>query len=518
MSLGTFIDSLIYQFSPERGAQRMAARRLVSTALESERRFKALYEGANDDRLVGEKWMASQLSTDSGLESDLKTLRRNSRTLYRDDFLGGAVDSRVNHTVGNGFTVQSLVAEIDGLITADESATINKQLERLWMRVQGQLCLTRKHSIWDKTNLVRRCLDVDGEAFVVMSDVASDTRIPLALQVIDAERVETPPNKIGDKLCRMGVQKNASGRIVGYWIRTSHPHDTVEFTTTYDYVPAARVCHVFVEWFAGQSRGLPWMTRSLKRARYGADLDEAGLVATQIQTCWAAFVKQKGSPIRSAIGAASRTNTNLEREQKVKPGTINYIGGDDEVTFSNPTASNMVGTLTEHNDRAVAAGLNWPYELTMGDWRGCSFAGGRIVLNSAKLDTKKAQKLIADAFLTPVWEAFVDRAVSLGLVEIDPMRYQRDRWVFTQHSWTAPKWSYSLTPGEEVSAKVMAIDNNLETLADVLAEDQYDLEEVLAQRQKERATEREFNILPTKVTQVERPQGNPESAMNGAAV
>lgn len=497
-TIGRAFDAIVYAVAPEAGARRMATRRVYEASAETDRTFRArALEAAESDRLREGRWLGSRLSTDAFLEQDLEQTRQNSRELYRNDFVGGAVDSRIEHVVGTGFTVQARIVEADGIVTADEAERFNQQLEDIYAQVYPVACRTRRRSLWQKACLFARNIDVDGEALAVFSSVGNaDTPVPLCVEIIDVDRLETPPDKVMDPLCRMGIQYNSKKEIVSYWIRDSHPNDNKEFKTTYKEVPASRVCHVFVEWFAGQSRGLPWMTRSLNRAKDGKDLQEAGIIAAQVEACYAVFIKGKGNALRKAIGAATTTER-FDRIQEVRPGGAHYINEDEEVTFGNPTKTNSVGTLAEYNNRTIAAGLNWPYEMLMKDWRGVSFAGGRIVLHSAKQSTRCRQKLIVEGFLQPFWNLLCDQAVAVGAVDIDARVYNENRWRFTAHTWTAPKWSYALTPGEEVDAKVTAIDNNLQTLADALAEDQLDLEQVVTQRAKERQMERENGIEPT---------------------
>lgn len=511
MNWTKLVDSIAYLVSPTWGANRIASRRLFEAATESEHSFRNAYEGGESDYKRGASWMMSRLSTDAGLSEDLQAMRIRSRELSRNDFLGGAIDSRVDHSVGKGFTVQARVKPFPGA-SEDRVADINSQLEELWERVASNICRTRKRSLWQKTCLAARLIDEDGEAFVIMSATPVGSPIPLCIEVVDADRVETPPEKIADPRCRLGIQYGDNHEVTGYWVRTTHPHDDKEFEVAYDFVPADRVCHLFVEVAAGQSRGLPWMTRVLNRAKDGKDLAEAGIIASQVQACYAAFIKSASSPVARANGAKTGVTSSGERIQAIKPGSVQYIGTDDEVTFSSPANSNMAGSLNEYNNRTIAGGLNWPYEMLLKDWRGVSFAGGRIVLNAAKLSTQARQQLLIEGMLRPIWNEFVSQAVRFGLVNIDARRFLAMPYRYNRHSWTPPKWSYSLTPGEEVKAKLDAIDGNIETLSDVLAENQMDFEEVMKTRQKERAIEREYDIMPTKLTQVERPQGTATEA------
>lgn len=503
MNVASFIDRTIYAFAPIYGAKRIETRRQYDKYQAVSERFSRATEAAETNRHREGKWLGSRLSADAFLEEDLETARQRSRELYRNDFIGGAVDSRVEHTVGTGFTVQSKIKEKPGVITAEQAKELNRQLEELYEQIEPTLCRTRKKSLWQKLCLAARCIDTDGETFVVQSDVGTaGLPIPLCVEVVDCDRVETPPQKVSDPRCRMGIQYDAGGQIDGYWIRKTHPNDDKEFSLEYDYVIAWRVQHVFIEWFAGQSRGLPWMTRILNRAKDGKDLTEAGIIGAQVEACFAGFIKSKVNPVAAAMGAATSTS-GTDRLQDVRPGSMNYLGPDDEITFSAPNKNNAVGSLQEYNNRTIAAGLNWPYEMLMKDWRGVSFAGGRIILNSAKISTKVRQKLIIESLLRPIWHRIVDEAVIVGAVDIESRTYRDNQYLFRRHIWKGPAWSYAITPGEETKATLTAIDGNLMTLEDALGESQQDLEEVVAQRTIEREMLRQGKIMPNDVAEAE---------------
>lgn len=493
MSFTSLIDRAVFAVAPVWGARRIATRKQFE---QSERYFSRALEAAESDRTREGKWIGSRLSTDAFLEEDLETTRLRSRELYRNDFVGGAIDSRVEHVVGTGFTVQAKIKAKADVITTEQAKVLNEQLEEVYERVEPTACRTRKKSLWQKISLACRTVDADGEAFVIFSDIGTvDAPIPLCVEVIDADRVETPPEMIMDPSVRMGIKYGANKEIVGYYVRDNHPNDNKEFSLSYKLIPAWRVQHIFVEWFPGQSRGLPWMTRALNRAKDGKDLTEAGIIGAQVEACFAGFIKSKTNPVSKAMGAATATDS-TRRLQDVRPGSVNYIGTDDDIVFSSPNKANSVGTLQEYNNRTISAALNWPYEMLMKDWRGVSFAGGRIILNAAKISTKVRQKLIIESMLRPFWHRMVEEAVIVGAVDIDARVYRDNRHVFNRHVWAGPRWSYAINPAEETKARLMAVDGNLNTLANELAEDQLDLEEVYAQRAIEREMERQSNIRP----------------------
>lgn len=509
MRVSEFIDRAVFAVAPIYGARRIAVRRQFEA---SEKVFGRALESAETNRHREGKWLGSRLSADAFLEEDLETTRIRSRELYRNDFVGGAIDSRTEHVVGTGFTVQAKIKAKAGVITAEQAKALSEQLEEVYERVEPTACRTRKKSLWQKISLACRTVDADGEAFVIFSDIGTaDLPIPLCVEVIDADRVETPPEFTMDASVRMGIKYGRNKEIVGYYVRDNHPNDNKEFSLTYKLIPAWRVQHIFVEWFAGQSRGLPWMTRALNRAKDGKDLTEAGIISAQVEACFSGFIKTKASPVAAAIGAATSTS-GTDRLQDIRPGSINYLGKDDEIVFSAPNKGNAVGTLQEYNNRTISAGLNWPYEMLMKDWRGVSFAGGRIILNGAKISTKVRQKLIIESLLRPFWHRLVEESVIVGAVDIDARTYRDNRHVFNRHVWAGPRWSYAINPAEEVKAVSIALDYNLTTLAKELSENQEDLEEVIAQRIVEREMERQGNIRPNATAAAEAAMETAESA------
>lgn len=474
----TLLDRAIAYVAPEWGLRRMVARHRITAADAARERF-ARVEAAEHTEARGHKWLISRLSPDSQLEMDLQTARDRSRDLYQNDALGGAVDSKVNHIVGAGFTPQARV----------ESDVINDQLERLYRLWSPRADVTGRRSLWQCCRLAARHNEFDGESFTVMSDVGTaDKPIPLALQVIDPERVETPPGMTGDPLIRLGVKYDKAGRIVSYFIRRTHPGDTKQVSQEYDEVPADRVLHVYEQWFAGQSRGLPWMVRAINRSKDAKDLDDATLLREQVQACFAVFVEQGfGSSYDAATGAQTATDASGRGLEDIVPGTIRYLNPGEKTTFATPPGT--AGTFQSFMQwcyRRISAAVNWPYEMILKDWSGTSFAGGRLVLADAKKATEIGQKLMIEQWLSRVWARMVEEAVIVGTVDIDPGEFVSAPYLYTDHVWIPPRWDYALNPGEEVAADIAELNANLALYEEKLGKRGYDLEEFARRRAREK--------------------------------
>lgn len=507
--LGWF-DRLAIAVAPSWGLRRIVARRIASSAA------FARIEAAEHNDTRANRWLISRLSPDSQGELDLQTARDRSRDIYQNDALGGVVESKVNHVIGTGHTPQARVRAKAGLIDDLQAEAINQQIEDVYDRWSPQASVSGRASLWMLSRLAARHNEFDGESFTVLSDYGRTSKpIPLALQVIDPERVETPPDKSWSDRIRLGIQYAANGEIEGYWVRRSHPGDTKAQDQRHDFVPAGRMLHVFEPWFAEQSRGLPWMVRALNRAKDAKDFDEATILAAQVEACFAGFVKPGTAGVmglQAAIGAATDSSTSGGRIEDLVPGTLRYLNPGEEVQFGAPQRpGNTFVPFMEWNYRRVAAAINWPYEMVVKNWNGLSFAAGRLVLTDARKSTQVGQRLMREQWLSRVWERMIEESVIVGELDVDPLTYLSAPHEFQRHVWIAPTWDYALNPGEEVDADISEINANLATVEDKLGKRGYDLEQLIARRSREKRLFREAGLdEPTPVSPGRPPQSEPD--------
>ena len=510
------IDEAVMAVSPRLGVKRKLARR-VWNFHEKQRDTAGVpdvsngpYEGADSDRLHGHRWMTSRLSADAALEQGMNhgELQQRSRQLYRSDSIGGAIDQDVDHVVGTGFTAQAKVREFSGYCTETQAKKYNDQLELIAEEVFSTIDVSRRMSLWESSRLVKRLNRVDGESITILSDSPSPGKpIPIATEIVDSDRLSTPPEESNNPLCRFGVLRDEYGQITHYYIQRTHPYDNKEFKFSWDKVPANRVIHVFEKWFAGQSRGLPWFTRALHRMLDAKDLDEAGIIAAQVEACYVAFINVP-NPGLDANGVANQLADTTElgkRLRDMEPGMISVNTDGATVDFGSPSKGNSsVPALQQMNYHRIAAALNMSYEMLSKDWGGISFAGGRLILAGVKKDVRGRQKRLMESWLTPIWNRMVFEAVLLGKCDIPISKYNDRPAIFQRHRWMPPAWEYCVNPGEEIKAWKMAMDENVITKSQVTAEySGEDFEDTARERQREREIEREAKIVPPETTKLE---------------
>lgn len=481
------LSEATFAVAPDLWNRRQTARQVRTL---QERRFGSLmahFEGADKDRLRGDSWMRSRLSPDSATEQSLEELRENCRELYCNfGWTTGAIEHRVDNVIGCGIRPQSRIREWPGVITAAQAKTFNSENEENFKRWSPYAGRNRK-SLWRIQRLAQRLFRRDGEVFLVFSDIGRvDKPVPLDVSVVAAERVETPPEKAGDPLVRLGIQFTKQGDIEGYWIRETHPYDTVDNTPRYKFYPEWRVRHVFEELFEGQHRGWPWLFSVITDAKDFKDFKEAVVIAAQVHACITMLVSTD-NPAAAAI---------TRPDEEMSPGKILYRRDADQVHTLQPTQpSTTFDMFGQWNMLGISAGLNYPFGWLVRDRRRATFSAGRLDEIDGKIPLRCDQELHRDIWLNPLWERFVSESVVLGESSIDPTLYRKYPWIFNACRWVGPGRPW-IDPTKEVAAAKEAKNENMATLTEILAGVGLDLEETLETRAYERQLEEELGVVP----------------------
>jgi lambda family phage portal protein len=494
--IGRAIDRAVFAVSPGWGSKRIASRNLLQL---HEQRFAQLstqWEGATKDRLHGDKWLASRLSTDSGLEEELGDQRKRSNELFRNfGFCRGAIDTRVDNVVGKGFRYQSQIRAVDGVISEDDADRFNREIEEIVKRWQPMAGKNGRFSFGRLQRIAARSLYRDGDVLRVFSDVGrADKPVPLQVDLIDANRVETPPSKAGSSRVRMGVEYDSSGDILGYHVRNSDPDDTLNQDQAYTFYDTDRAELIFEPLWAQQSRGIPWFASILNECKDLKDFKEAVIIAAQVQAC-STLVISTSNPVAAAEAAANAINSDGTREEDMYPGKTLYVDNADLIQGFNPTQpTTTFGMFADCVLQAISSGLNWPFTWLTKDYRRVNFISGRLGEIDGRMVIRSDQQLLTETFLNPCADRIITEAVITGEVSIDPTLFDRSKHHFLKHNWIGPGRPW--VDPREVQANIASKEHNLDTLAGIHARNGLDTEEVIAERGRERAMEREQEAVP----------------------
>jgi lambda family phage portal protein len=492
------VDNLVGLFSPERAFKRKRFRALAEIVEHTKRRQLSAWEAADSTTQRKGSWVSSRLGMDADLNNDLATLRERSREAAKNDpYAVSFVEATTTNTVGREIRVQSRMKAIegDGVLTEESIKNWNTELEEAWRR-QSERIGVNGESLHEIEQLAMRHWAIDGEIIILVSAVSeADRPVPLAVQVVDPARLETPPEEFSNPNISLGVERNSRGQVIAYHFRKGVIGDGLRETFAYERITADRVCHIFTKYHADQTRGYPPLSPSLGSLKDRRDLHDAVIMLEQVSACFGLVIKTP-NPMGMAEGRATLTNSRGEPVEELSPGGVTYIQQGSDVTTASPGSTGAnVGVFTESILRAASAGANTPYELLGKDYSRTTYSSGRLSLIDGRLNYEMLQKALVKGFLKPLWSLFVKQMVDFGETTIDSRDYNRRPWMYARGQWMLPGWPW-IDPVKEVQASQMAMESNLMTLADALAERGVDLDEHLEQLWKEKQKLEEFELLP----------------------
>jgi capsid protein len=264
-----------------------------------------------------------------------------------------------------------------------------------------------------------------------------------------------------------------------------------------------RMIHHFRRVDEGQHRGYPQYQVGTKRLKNAEEFDEAELERNYVGSCMAAFV-------RSDLGLESQmdahsvvTDTDGRRIRDIQPSMIHYVGQNDEVQFSNPSgAPQSFEPYMEHEGRMFSAGAGCPYELMTGKWKGIPYNGARIVWNQEEATIDVLQLGLSKA-VTWLYRHFITRLIEAGLVDIDPVSYRSEPWLY----WglrPIPPARMSLDPSREDRNELVLIEAGVKPHSDFVERKTGQAASKIYRRINRNRAEMEENGIDTTMPQMGR--------------
>lgn len=490
---GAYVDAAISVIAPGWGLRRLQAR-AATKALSS-------YRGAEKNRLRGD-WNALNGSADADLLPDLPTLRQRARDLNRNDAHASAITSTVvMNVVGTGIKPQSRPDAEELGVTPDAAAQFGRKAEKAWRRWCRRADSQNRMTFAEIQALVKRQILENGDVFVLPLMVQEPgRRYRLALEVIEADRVSTPPG-LRSATIRDGIELGARGEPIAYYIRTRHPGDYLlgsggtgsQEWRRYPAVNRAgrpNVLHLYHVKRPGQSRGEPFFSPVLAAFKDLADFMEAEIVAARVAACFSAFVTKNDS---NASWESVPQVANGQRQESIEPGMIERLAPGESITFGDPKRpSGTFEPFVLAVLRSIGASLGLPLELVLKDFSRTNYSSARAALLEARRFFRGDQAWLAERLCQPCWEWLLEEAwLREELPAVDLFGESRDEWL--RASWIAPGWGW-VDPVKEVESSKAAIEANLSTLADECAAQGRDWEEVLVQQRREQEKRRELGL------------------------
>ncbi len=454
-------------------------------------------------------FLSETRSPDSAVTDSIESLRQRVRQEeYNSGLVRGPIRRLVNNVVGQGIKPQAIVRAdspgesppiADGApITAEIAKAFNAQIERAWERWAGPWADVRLLStLYEIQALTEGALVRDGEVLVVERESNRMGRpIPFCLEIFEADRLATPIDQINNPAIKNGIEFDADGAPVAYWIAKSHPGDTMILQTMqFERVPAwnsngtRRVMHLYSPVRPEQTRGFSEFAAALSDLGQVGRYKEAELFAALMDACTVA-VHTTADPDALTSALTSKTDSNSNRVVDFFPGTNYFTAPGEEINFHTPARPNKQYQPFVDSVLSVAANsLDIPPEVFSQAWAGLNYSNARTVLTSFYKACKQRQQYLLDHFCQPVWESFVRHAVFYGMAKAPG--FDRRPWDYTRVDWKPNGWDW-IDPAKEAQGHALSVENNFVSLSDVCSSRGKDWESVLEQRAREKVKQKEL--------------------------
>jgi lambda family phage portal protein len=410
----TWLDRTIGLLSPQRQLARTRARLATEQLLQLRH-----YEGAAVGRRT-QGWNRSggdANAVHSG--ATLGYLRNAARDLARNDrLIRQALRTIANHTVGWGVVPKPMPA--------------NPRALELWKQwAETTACdANGRNNIYGLQKLLMRSTARDGEVLVRRRTrrVEDGLPIPLQLQVLEADFLDTSKTialATGNRVVQ-GVEFDALGRRVAYWLFPEHPGSTSTISTstllgTSRRVPASEILHLGESTDrAGQVRYATWLASLLLPAKDLNEYEDAQLMKQKIAACLAVLTYDEDG-LGTPLGTADDTQT--PATDTLQPGAILNVTPGRKIEVVQPPSVTEYSAYVSSHDRKSAKGLGLSYEDYTGDYSNVNFSSARM----ARIEHYEnvydwRWNLLVPQFCDPVWNWAMEAAF------LGESSYPRAQW------------------------------------------------------------------------------------------
>lgn len=358
----SWFDRFLIRVAPGWGLSRVRSRAAATT-------LARYYEAASGGRRTS-GWRRQSGDANSPL-GKVAELRELSRDLRRNNgWARRGIQVIANNTIGWGIVAKAV---------AEDPALAQRAVE-LWNSwADSTACdFDGRMSFYGLQRLVMETVVESGEALVLRQPGGEQDGlpVPLRIQVIEPDYLDASRVSRGGNEIVQGVEFDASGRRVAYWLHPRHPHGSSLAGRSNESrrVPAESVLHIYQVDRPGQARGVPWLASAIARLQDFDDYADAVLMQQKVAACFAAFVQD----FDGAATPLGDTETEDDKIESLEPGHIQYLPAGKTVTFASPPPLSDHTTFTTTNLRRIAASLGVTYEDLSGDYSQVNFSSARM--------------------------------------------------------------------------------------------------------------------------------------------
>ena len=395
------------------------------------------YDGAAYTRLNAD-WVAAITAPDDDHFTSSTILRARARDLERNSPLIARYTTVLRDQV---IGPHGIALQARHRTNRDTWRAENDRLEAAWRAWAANPAACHTNGLHTFTELLQQIIvrmAIDGEAFLVLSPGDDVSPNGLSLALLDPDQIDPQfDGTFGGREIRAGIERDARGRRVAYWVYERHPQ-SLGGPGRRERVEADRLLHLFIEQRPGQARGVTWLAPVMARVKMAKGYQEAELVAARTASAKMGFITNaEAGGFAEGLDVESGLMT-----MDADPGMITELPrGKAFVPWDpqHPTAAYRDFMSAIHHE--IAAGLNISHMSLTGDLSQTSYSSGRIGLLQERDGMKRLQQYLVDHVCWPVYRAWFQWSVLRGALTISPpvvTAWSEIHWQTRAFPWVDP--------------------------------------------------------------------------------
>jgi len=455
------IDAVLRRLAPGLAAARAQSRLELATAEAARAQVQAYAAAQIGGRHAG--WRRTHESADAANYGALPWLRASARDLVRNDpHANRAVRVIVAHVAGTGVRPRPDVEEGAGALA--------RAARDQWRRFADNCDPEGRTDWYGQQRLLTRSVVESGEALRVWTAIEDRGRLFWRCRVLEADWLDHSRDgelPAGGRIVQ-GVEFDAIGRRVAYWMHDRHPGDRFSIGTRFGSrrISAEFVDHVYERLRPGQARGVSWFAPVAVPLRDLADLAEAELVRKKLEACISMVVHNAnedggvGGAALAAVdgpGGAPMTTAAGAPIERMQPGMVLQARPGWTVDFMAAPPSQGLAEHMRERLHAIAAGVGVTYHQMTGDLSQANYSslrGGQVEFE--RLVDAWQDELMIHQTGRPAWR----RVMEAALAQREVLRIPRAAWVRPRRPWVDPQ--------KEANAARLNVEAGFESPSDVI--------------------------------------------------
>lgn len=417
----------------------------------------------------------------------LPELRRHSRYAVAHNPIARAIRRCfADHVIGSGIVPRSAVNPRRLGISESQAREFEEAADEVFRDASRFADVTGRQEYVGLQRLVFLSIFDAGDVFPSFPMVVRDDGAPVTTRInlIEAERVETPIKDATNPRVRGGVQLDAWGAPEGYWVVRDHPGDQLAARRfQHEFWSRSRngrvnVMQAYAQDRIGQARGLPVLHAALPIIDQVGQYVDSTIFQAELQTRLSLWITTQGDPEQMAQLLQARDSAAREAayagllEAGVQADSINLLAeGDDVKSVSPSTPGAYWDALIVRLLRLCGAAAGGaPFELFSNDVGAANYSAIRAALMAFRKTIAQQHEALLPVFRVhrelALWEAWLDGKLLPGAPWL---RMDRDRAGWLAAKWHLPAQGW-IDPTKEVAAYTDAVDAGFMSRGDVIAQ------------------------------------------------